>query len=776
MVNDPMLGDPKKTKVTIFGAGIAGLSAAHELALRGFQVEVIAPELNLEQRGDTLDRGVGGMARSQFVCDVPMAKNPSGMRRWISTANFLVDDTIVFLPQPEAQPADERRAAQLLDRAAEAIRWLLANTDDPYSLSIDIPGDSSRPRFNIQFTATAPRPSVDARRTWVIGQLRRRLGDAVAEQDLEAFFHEATVLNSSDDPRLWVSFSVGFPQAPAEHGFRFFPSFYRHLFDTMKRTQIVAPKDWEYGRSSVYDNLIATDGLGLARVAPATSFLIPRSPPVAFETVRKYLDLALSELDYTVEDISRYQLKLFKYMTSCRDRRSTEYENMSWGEFVEVQRFSPVCRRHVEYGPQMTAALRGSLSDARTQGTITVQLILDQLRTSSHVDSTLDGPTSGAWLDHWHDFLVLQDVKFRRGRLLDFVARDGKVVPVLQGTRLDDTAGVEVAADYFILALSLPELHALAPRFLAAASAAKLTLPTDNDFDKVRRFVEASLGQADTLAKDLQRDEPRGPLQHLSGIQFYFGTDIRFWRGHTQYLDAPWGLTSIAQPQFWLRARGPRDPYRSVLSVDIGIWNQKYRGLTAWECKPDQLAMYTWEQIRDHHLKAFRAKYGEQADLPQPVAYALDNDLVLGNQGDARQDATPFLVNRTGAYPLRPGRLHPAGGDWASMPRYPIWAKQYVIAGTFVQTYTRLTSMEGANESARHAVNAVIAAADVPCEPCEIWDPEACEPPDLAWLIDLDRKLFERRLPHFTDILGWRELPARIMPHHVATLLERGMR
>lgn len=770
-----MVSDPRNTKITIFGAGIAGLSAAHELALRGFKVEVIAPELNLELRGDTLDRGLGGMARSQFVCDVSMADNPSGMQRWISTANFLVDDTIVFLPQTDAQPAEARRAAQLLDRAADAIRWLLANTDEPYSFSIDVPGNKSRPRFDVPFIPDAPRPSVAARIAWMTAELSRRLGSLVAERDLAAFFNEATVLNASDDPRLWVSFSVGFEMAPAEHGFRFFPSFYRHLFDTMKRTQIVTPRDFEAGRSTVFDNLVATDGLGLARAAPARSFVIPRSPPIAFETLRKYLDLALTELDYTVEDIARYQLKLFKYMTSCRERRVTQYENMSWGEFVEVQRFSPVCRRHVEFGPQMTAALRGSLSDTRTQGTITVQLLLDQLRTSSHVDSTLDGPTSGMWLDHWHEFLAVQNVRFRRGRLTDFVARAGKVVPVLESPTLDDTKTVEVNADYFIFALSLPELYALAPRFLAAASATGQPLPADNDFDRVRGFVERDLA-GDTLAKDLQRDEPRGPLQHLSGIQFYFATDIRFWRGHTQYLDAPWGLTSISQPQFWLRARTPRDLYRSVLSVDIGIWNQKYRGLTAWECKPDQLAQYTWEQIRDHHLTAFRAQYGEQADLPHPVAYALDNDLVLGGQDDTRQDTTPFLVNRTGAYPRRPGRLHPAGGDHAGMPRYPIWASQYVIAGTFAQTYTRLTSMEGANESARHAVNAVIAAANAQCEPCEIWDPEACELPDLTWLIELDRKLLQRRLPHFTDILGWRELPAQIMPHHVAHLLERGMR
>jgi hypothetical protein len=322
----------------------------------------------------------------------------------------------------------------------------------------------------------------------------------------------------------------------------------------------------------------------------------------------------------------------------------------------------------------------------------------------------------------------------------------------------------------------LPEIYALAPGLIEAAKKSGKPLPDDNDFTKLRRFVERDLVPPDTFESDLQHDAPNGPLQHLSGIQFYFDTDIRFWRGHTQYLDAPWGLTSIAQPQFWLRARGPGDAYRGVLSVDIGIWDQEYKGQKAWNCEPDQLAMYTWEQIQAHHERAFRLKYGKKAELPQPIAYAIDQDIVNEKARSARRDLMPFLVNRTAAYPLRPGQLHPKGGKRASRPFYQLWAEQYVIAGTFMQTYTRLTSMEGANESARHAVNAVIAAADVATEPCEIWDPEAHELPDLAWLIELDRALWERRLPHFIEILGWRELPSQIMPHHLKSLLARSKR
>src|SRR5262249_32620459 len=58
----------EKRPVTVFGAGIAGLTAAHELAMRGFDVEVIDADYNAEWEDldISFDRGVGGMARSQW--------------------------------------------------------------------------------------------------------------------------------------------------------------------------------------------------------------------------------------------------------------------------------------------------------------------------------------------------------------------------------------------------------------------------------------------------------------------------------------------------------------------------------------------------------------------------------------------------------------------------------------------------------------------------------------------------------------------------------------
>jgi hypothetical protein len=94
----------------------------------------------------------------------------------------------------------------------------------------------------------------------------------------------------------------------------------------------------------------------------------------------------------------------------------------------------------------------------------------------------------------------------------------------------------------------------------------------------------------------------------------------------------------------------------------------------------------------------------------------------------------------------------------------------YVMAGTFLQTYTRITSMEAANESARHAVNALLNVLKINADRCEIWDPEDRELPDLQWFKDLDQRLVEQGRPHLVDILDWRELPRTFSPSALLSL------
>lgn len=776
-MSDEEVSRTRKRSVTIFGAGVAGLTVAHELVERGFDVEVIDPDIREEILTFTRDRGIGGMARSQWACwleALPRRRTAhvTAPPRLENGDEYLLNDVVVFDPVSR-DPADPVYAAGIFDRAARLVRRLI-RADDPSG-----PDPERASELMIMAPTTPGTPPNDYRVEHVKKALAERLGPFAGAVDyIEVEHPDPAVLQVPNQPAAmdqWIFFVLpDLNVFPSEHGFRFFPSFYRHLFDTLKRVPILNPKPHERTIATVRGNLVPCDGLGFARKGAVRSFLIQRSAVTSAEALRNYLRLVLAELDYSLSDIDRFATKMFKYMTSCTERREAEYEDISWATFVELKKYSRVSREHIEYGPQMSAALRGSKSDARTQGNISVQLMMDQFRTDGQADFTLNGPTNPAWFDHWHDYLSMQGVRFRRGTLTGFHVVDGKVLPRVfrNVTRNDDGEFVPDPASeltargrYFVLALSLPAAVKAASAFLAVAD-----LPPDNDFERTIAF-------APNLDEDLKLAVPVGPLQHLSGIQFYFEVDVSFWRGHTQYLDSEWGLTSIAQPQFWGRRVDRTDAYRGILSVDIGIWDRNYKGKIAWDCTTDEIAVGAWEQIRDHHDDAFVERYGRGARLPSPIAYAFDANIIMTTP---KTDTTPFLVNRVGAYRKRPGRLvgdghvrhrhshehwrhrhpheHCDDGEhrWESKlrSRYHVYLDRYVLVGTFMKTYTRLTSMEGANESARHGVNALLEAAKVPCELCGIWDPEDNEIADLQWLRDLDRKRFKDNMPHFIDTLS----------------------
>src|SRR5262249_13094250 len=138
-------------------------------------------------------------------------------------------------------------------------------------------------------------------------------------------------------------------------------------------------------------------------------------------------------------------------------------------------------------------------------------------------------------------------------------------------------------------------------------------------------------------------------------------------------------------------------------------------------------------------------------------------------------NVTPFLINVPGQWRYRPGVLLPMGHE-RPVPEhahnasvfYRISNQRWVGAGTFMATTTRLTTMEAANESARHAVNAILhrlmekpekpgndynAQGRMIAEFANIWNPESHELDDLKPLKRLDEKLLSEGLPHVMDIL-----------------------
>ena len=86
--------------VTIFGAGIAGLTAAHELVERGFHVQVW--EKASDERHPDRGCDVGGLARTQWGAvtwpeerRVDVLKDPNDKRDWASRRTT----SVTFVPE-----------------------------------------------------------------------------------------------------------------------------------------------------------------------------------------------------------------------------------------------------------------------------------------------------------------------------------------------------------------------------------------------------------------------------------------------------------------------------------------------------------------------------------------------------------------------------------------------------------------------------------------------------------------------------------------------------
>lgn len=114
-----------------------------------------------------------------------------------------------------------------------------------------------------------------------------------------------------------------------------------------------------------------------------------------------------------------------------------------------------------------------------------------------------------------------------------------------------------------------------------------------------------------------------------------------------------------------------------------------------------------------------------------------DGKVVYQSVLNLRNNLEPLLVNHVNTWQLRPD----------AFTRIP----NLFLASDYVRTNTDLATMEGANEAARRAVNAILDAARHPAIPCKIW--ELHEPEIFAPLRWHDKMRYQQGLP-WEDLLG----------------------
>jgi len=493
---------------------------------------------------------------------------------------------------------------------------------------------------------------------------------------------------------------------PGEHGFRFFPRFYKHLPDTMKRIPFGSNAD------GVYNNLIDTTRIEYPRIGKAPIVIVDKFPTTLAAWKVIFNDVFHIDLGFKPGEKEYFAERIWQIMTSCEDRRLDEYEKLPWWNFVGAATRSPAYQMYLGKGlTRCLNAAKATTASTKTIGDVYVQLLLDVVTPGVSSDRILNGPTNDVWINPWLDYLRKRGVQYNLGCKFESLECKGGVITKAVVSSGKKKLGVQ--GDYYLIAVPL---EVIARKLTKEILAADVTL---TGIEQIRHNV-----------------------QWMNGIQFYLKNDVPLIHGHELYVETPWALTSISQAPFWKNFNLPKDfgdgTVHGIISVDISEWevagSKKYaRGKIAKDCTHEEISKETWHQLKEC------LNTGGQTVLSDDNLHSwyLDPDIVNKKSKSSKDpdqieiDREPLLVNLVNSWQYRPD----------AHTRIP----NLFLAADYVRTFTDLATMEGANEAARRAVNSVIDASGSSAEMCKLW--KLHEPDLLALWRNSDQKRYDQGLP-----------------------------
>jgi len=512
----------------------------------------------------------------------------------------------------------------------------------------------------------------------------------------------------------------GSEELPGEHGFRFFPRFYRHLPDTMSRIP------YKNNENGVEDNLVQTSRMMICSD--------DRPPIVGIDRFPRDLDdlrtlVADTHIHLGLEpgELRFFADKLWQLITSCKTRRERDYERISWWDFVDAGNKSEMYQNYLATGlTRSLVALQAQHASTKTGGDILLQLLFDIATPGASSDRVLNGPTHDVWLGPWLSYLQSMGVDYNFNCVAtDLHCVNGMIekITIQQGDKTFDVSG-----DYYIAAVPVEVMAALV----------------------VNNKEINAISPAISSIQELKND-----VAWMTGIQFYLNEDIPLTHGHNIFIDSPWAVTAISQKQFWPDVDMSKmydGSVKTVLSVDISNWDnpvylvdpmtgQKEFRSAMDCCSKDEIADEVWQQLKS----AINRPGNEILKDEYRVLYHLDKDISIIKPGDTK-NAEPLLINEVTTWYMRPEAYTPI--------------PNLFLASDYVKTNTDLATMEGANEAARRAVNSIIDASGSEAPFCKIWD---LHEPDIfaAWRAH-DQSRFDKGLPWNGDIFKHSMLEAAI--------------
>ncbi|MFI6809043.1 FAD-dependent oxidoreductase [Streptomyces luteogriseus] len=454
---------------------------------------------------------------------------------------------------------------------------------------------------------------------------------------------------------------------PGEHGFRFIPGIYHNLPDTMRRIPFPG------NPGGVHDNLVAPKEMLFARSGGREDIRIPLPWPdstpaeLTPDEIRRALTAVLDTVfNLPLHEALYFANRFLVFLTSCDQRRDDVWERTPWWDFVRAGRMSYDYQRVLAIGiTRNIVATKAEEASTRTVGSLLEAFAFNLLGLGADgpLDRILNAPTNEAWIDPWVTHLKSLGVEFSVGWTVRDLTLDAGAIA---GAVMADPSGARrtVTADHYICAM--PVEHAR------------------RTWNSAVRAADPQLAECDRLETDW-----------MTGIQFYLTERMPIVHGHLDLIDSPWSLTAIAQAQHWPGRHFPADygdgTVADCLSVDVSEWDRPgiLYGKTAKQCTRTEVAREVWAQ-----LKASLNDSGRTV-LKDSVLHSWFLDPAVDGLG------TPHPVNDEQLL------IHPVG-TFHHRPRSATKIPNLFLAGDYVAVPIDLATMEGANSSARQAVNALL--------------------------------------------------------------------
>ena len=498
---------------------------------------------------------------------------------------------------------------------------------------------------------------------------------------------------------------------PAEHGFRFIPSYYRHLPETLGEIPY-----WDSGKT-VAEQLVEVEHVSFARFTGWPLILPAKMPAnlIGYLRIRRQMR-AQNPPQLTLSELWRYSSRIWQLFTSCQERRDAEYEQISWWQYVDADTQSDNYRNYLANLSRTLVAANPHNVSTRTNGNSWLQMILGMW--SSKPDRIFQGPTNEMWIHPWLKYLLKLGVKYYLNvEAVELHCAERRLAGVRLAKAVSDKHYGGVSGTVQVLDCNAYGITEYVPVDLDNTVVTGDTYLMAVPVERMSRLLvnpagTARGGSADstnwTAVAQNQDGDPAlqriyqlaFSVQNMNGVQFYLKpapatTRVPDLPGHTIIADSPFALTSIFQGRHWPDidlAQYGDGSVRNVLSVDISNWSTGAGRLyhkSADQLTRTQVMQETWTDIKTAFCQSPAARLTDE----NLVDWFLDFDISAAVDPEARNDE-PLLVSCVNTQRLRPDAV--TGID------------NLYLAADYVATHTDLATMEGANEAARRAVNGIL--------------------------------------------------------------------